>query len=403
LIVKSLAYYVQMKPLIVAVHTPAGLNGFARSSGRWLWRLQFRFSGVCLLCVGLLPIWAPLAAPASMTSQSQALDSISVLTQTVDRPTVISGLGRVLPTVTLALRAQRSGQIQQSRLHLGQIVSAREIVGYLGGAGLDAQIARASVEWTRTQAEVKAAQRALEIDRKTLAYAQTTKKTLIQGELALKLAMANQHRAQSALNALQEERVLRSPTQGVVTQIDQAEGSLVQPGMTIARIEPLNGLQLRATFYPAEAGQATSQIHPGMTGWFKPLGSGQKIAIRVQSLLPLDPQNGALPVILQPVIHATSHQMPRGWQSGAMGSIELDANQQTVIPIPTRALVLDQGQWWVLVWQEGHWQRQRVHIGSSHGSSTDIISGLSAGERVRVDQTYLAFHHQFSLRYQQPD
>ena len=392
-----------MKQLIVEVHTQAALIGFARPSDRRHRRFRLGFAGVCLLCVGLLSARAPFAAPASMTTQSQALDPISVLTQTVDRQIVISGLGRVLPTVTLALRAQRSGQIQQSRLHLGQIVSASEIVGFLGGAGLDAQIAQASVEWTRAQAEVKAAQRALEIDRKTLAYAQTTQKTLIQGELALKLATANQQRAQSALNALQEERVLRSPTQGVVTQIDQAEGSLVQPGMTIARIEPLKDLQLRATFYPTEAGQATSQIHPGMTGWFQPLGSGQKIAIRVQSLLPLNPQNGALPVILQPVINAASHQIPSEWQSGAMGSIELDANQQTVITIPTRALVLDQGQWWVLVWQEGHWQRQRVHIGSSHGSSTDIISGLSAGERVRVDQTYLAFHHQFSLRYQQPD
>lgn len=336
-------------------------------------------------------------------TQSKALDLISVLTKTVERQTVISGLGRVLPTVTLALRAQRSGQVRQYRLYLGQIVFANEIVGYLGGAGLDAHIAQASVEWARAQAEVKAAQHALEIDRKTMAYAQTTQKTLIQGELALKLATANQQRAKFALNAIEEERVLRSPTQGVVTQIDQADGSLVQPGMTIAQIVPLNDLQLRATFYPAEAGQEISQIHPGMTGWFQPLGSEQKMVIRVQSLLPLDPKNGALPVILQPVINAASQQMPRGWQSGAMGSIELDADQQTVIPIPTRALVLDQGQWWVLVWKDGIWQRQRVQIGSSHGPSTDIISGLSIGERVRVDQAYLAFHHQFSLRYQQPD
>lgn len=392
-----------MKHLQIEDYIQAALIGFARTSGRRHWRFRPRFSVFICFSLVCLSACAPSEVLASTTTESKALDSISVITKTVDRQTVISGLGRVLPTAMLALRAQRSGKIQHSPIRLGQIVSANEAIGSLGGVALDARVVQARDQLTQAQASVKTAKREIEIDRKTLSYALSTKKTLLQGELALKTAIADQKSAQTALNALLAERVLRSPVQGVITQINQADGSFVQSGMTIAQIEPLNDLHLRATIYPTHADNKISQILPGMTGWFKPLGTDQKIAIRVQSILPLNPQNGALPVILQPVLNAASHQMPRGWQSGAMGTIKLDANKRTVIRVPTRALVLDQGHWWVLVWKDGHWQRQRVHIGDSYGSSTDITSGLSVGERVRVDQAYLAFHHQFSLRYQQPD
>jgi len=329
--------------------------------------------------------------------------SDSVLAQAVVRSEAISGLGRVLPAAILTLRVNLAGQIQNSTLTLGQIVSADEVVGYLGGVTLNAQIEQAKARLAQEAARAKAASRVVDIDRDTLKYQLSTRKDLIHAELALDLANADMDSAQSALNTLQQERVLRTPTQGVVTRLEQINGSRVQPGMAIAQIEPIDDLRLRADFYPTQAADVFSQIRPGMRGWFTPLGSRQKIAVQVDSILPMDAHDGALPVIFRPVITPDATPIPVGWQSGVMGSIVLNGNSQTVIPIPTRALILERGQWWVLIRKQGGWHRQSVEIGTSYGETTDVIKGLSIGERVLVDQAYLEFHRDFSLRYQQPD
>lgn len=373
----------------------------------WPFVQRSLFRRLFLLCACLLFAFVPTVVQAETIVSPTKRDANnvpgSVLTQAVVRSEPISGLGRVIPTAILMLRANLAGQIQNSTLALGQIVSADEIVGYLGGPILNAQIEQAKARLAQETARVKAASREVDIDQKTLKYQLSTRKTLLHAELALGLANADRDSAQSALNTLQQERVLRAPTHGVVTRLEQINGSRVQAGMAIAQIEPIDDLRLRADFYSTQAADVFSQILPGMRGWFTPLGSHRKITVQVDSVLPLDAYDGALPVIFQPVITPNTTLIPGEWQSGVMGTVVLNGTSQTVIPIPTRALILERGQWWVLIRKQGSWQRQAVEIGTSHGETTDVIKGLSSDERVLVDQAYLEFHRDFSLRYQQPD
>lgn len=365
------------------------------------------FSRPFLLCSCVLFAFVTTAVQATTVTFPAKRDANhvadSVLAQAVVRSEAISGLGRVLPAAILTLRVNLAGQIQNSTLALGQVVSADEIVGYLGGVTLNAQIEQAKARLAQETARAKAASREVDIDRDTLKYQLSTRKKLIHAELELGLANADMDSAQSALNTLQQERVLRAPTHGVVTRLEQINGSRVQPGMAIAQIEPIDDLRLRADFYPTQAADVFSQIRSGMRGWFTPLGSSQKVAVQVDSVLPMDAHDGALPVIFRPVITPDATPIPVGWQPGVMGSVVLNGDSQTVIPIPTRALILERGQWWVLIRKQGGWHRQAVDIGASHGETTDVIKGLTIGERVLVDQAYLEFHRDFSLRYQQPD
>lgn len=334
-------------------------------------------------------------------------DGKCIRTHVVERAQMITGFGQILPTAVLTLRASLTGEIQNTKLALGQKVFAHQIVGYLGGPIIDGQIKQAIIESAQQAARVKAAARAVEIERHTLKDQLSTQTTLLRAEQALDAAKADWARAKAAQKRLQQARVLRAPAAGVVTSIAQTNGSLVQPGKAIAQIEPTEDLRLRARFYPLPAAQQFGSIHPKMPGWFTPVGSTQKIAVEVDSVLPLDAQDGAVPVMLQLAKTPAAPTDAGTWGSNVAGTVELIGDAHKVTPIPTRALVLEHGQWWVLVRKAGqkedHWQRQAVAIGESHGEMTDVTAGLSADEQVLVDQAYLEFHRHFGLRYQQPD
>lgn len=364
------------------------------------------------------------AAPAVRASVHSDNVSGSVLAKSAVRTETFSGLGQVLPPAMLVLRANLTGQIEHARLSLGQTVKAGEVVGYLGGSALTAQIEQAKARLAAEEVRVKSAAATLALTQKTLKYQISTRATLLQAEQALGLAKAGRDGVQAELTRLEKGRVLRAPASGVVTAIEQLDGSLVQPGAVIARIEPVSGLRLRAEFYPTGmpgtpgTSSALRQIKPGMHGWFMPLGGHRKIAVAVVSVLPLDAQDGALPVVFRPVTPVpitsgpvTSQSVTSdknapildAWQSGLMGQVVLQGAKHTVVTVPTQALILEQGQWWVLVRKGASWQRQAVDIGESHGETTDVTKGLKPGERVLVDQAYLEFHRDFGLRYQQPD
>ena len=93
-----------------------------------------------------------------------------------------------------------------------------------------------------------------------------------------------------------------------------------------------------------------------------------------------------------------------GWQRGAVGTVTLDGAKRAMVEIPTRALILDRAQWWVLVrTREGNRPQVVVPAGPSGGESTLIGRGLAPGAEVLVENAYLEFHRGISQRFQAPD
>lgn len=332
-----------------------------------------------------------LASPGMVIAADGTPLGSVVVTRTMDTPTQI-GYGTIQPVADVALTAQQTGRITDFSILPGQFIKKNAVIGHLSGTAINARRAeyRAQLQQA-TAAETHAAQ-LLTIDRRTLTDQISTRQQLIGAEQALKRAQAERRVAQAKLNEFIRKTVVRSPIDGTITTVAHIDGSLVQPGTVIARLAPIQHLNLAARFFG-------TPITTGMRGVFLPLGSHTPIAVQVTQVLPIDPRDGSRPALLRPV----SATAPSDWVMGVAGRVELSRPPQSRMLVPTRALILDQGQWWVLLQTARGPQRQAVTIGHSQGDDTAVLSGLKTGDRVIVEQVYRLFHRDFAQRYQQPD
>ena len=150
---------------------------------------------------------------------------------------------------------------------------------------------------------------------------------------------------------------------------------------------------LRASYYGADA----TALQAGMTGSFFPAGGGNAIPVKIASVFgTLKPDGGESVGLL------ASTPAP-GWLNGESGTVIVNGSARLLVVVPTRALILDQGRWWVLIHTNQGNRRQVVIPGSARGWQTFIVSGLKAGEQVVVANAYLEFHRGISKSYQPPD
>ncbi|HUX81481.1 MAG TPA: efflux RND transporter periplasmic adaptor subunit [Halothiobacillus sp.] len=339
----------------------------------------------------LLLILGLLAQPiAGIAADGPMVDSV-VVERTTFTPTQ-TGYGDIRPIAEVALTAQQTGRITALSVLPGQFIKKGTVIGHLSGTAIEARRAEYRAHLLQATAAETNAARLLTIDQRTLSDQISTRQQLIRAEQALKYARTERKIAEATLNEFTRKIVLRSPINGTVTAVQYANGSLVQPGTTIARLAPTNNLHLEARFFGAP-------ITPGMRGMFHPLGTHKPIAVQVTQVLPIDPRDGSQPALLRPIAPTA----PSDWVMGVAGRVVLSRPPQTRILVPTRALILDQGRWWVLLHTARGPQRQAVTIEHSQGDDTAVLSGLKAGDRVIVEQVYRLFHRDFAQRYQQPD
>lgn len=339
----------------------------------------------------LLLILGLLAQPImGIAADGPTVGSV-VVARTPFTPTQ-TGYGDIRPVAEVALTAQQTGRITDFSVLPGQFIKKGTVIGHLSGTAIEARRAEYRARLQQATAAETHAARLLTIDQRTLSDQISTRQQLIGAEQALKRAQAERQVAEATLNEFTRKIVLRSPIDGTVTAVEHIDGSLVQPGAVIARLVPAHDLHLEARFFG-------TTITPGMRGMFTPLGTHKPIAVQVTQVLPIDPRDGSQPVLLQPITPTSASD----WIMGIAGQVVLSSPSQTVIQIPSRALILDQGQWWVLLHTAHGPKRQAVTIGHSQGDDTGVLSGLKAGDRVIVEQVYRLFHRDFSQRYQQPD
>ena len=81
----------------------------------------------------------------------------------------------------------------------------------------------------------------------------------------------------------------------------------------------------------------------------------------------------------------------------------LDGPTRSLVSVPTRALILDQGRWWVLLHAQRADRARAVVPGATRGWQTFIERGLVPGQQVVVRDAYLEYHRGIAGRYQPPD
>lgn len=336
------------------------------------------FTALSLICAALAPASAHDAAAGRQTRSAL---SVTVRARRV-RDTY-RAYGEVEPIARSSVTAVEPGVVEHLVLP-GEPVKAGQRLAVI--AGVEAQSLLA-----KDRSALHAAAIRLAADR-------LKQKAHLVTRQQVAMAEADYQAAAGRLKVAQATLTLRAPVSGEVLADDVADGERVVSGQRLLTLQ-MGRLWLKATYY----GKDALVIHPGMTGKFIPV-SGMPVAVRVQTVAAARAADGGERVMLAPVLASRkAGQSGALWRSGVWGKVKLAGPVQRMVAVPTQALVLDRGQWWVMVLSKNGERRQAVFPGPVRGWMTLISQGLSPGARVLVQNAYLAFHQNIAQRYTPPD
>ncbi|MDE2165956.1 MAG: efflux RND transporter periplasmic adaptor subunit [Alphaproteobacteria bacterium] len=326
------------------------------------------------------------------TPPANAADALwTARTQTVSRQIV--AYATVEPRSILRLRAGAAGIVENLTVQPGDRVAASAELGRLTGPAIDALLAARRAALDGAAATLKNAQQELAIERQKFAGHLATRGAVARAVAALSNAQANRDSAQAAFTAAEDMATIRAPQAGRVLAVDAFSGERVAVGETLLTLLPANDLWLRATAYGTDA----AAIGAGMSGQFTPADSGPAIPVKVRSVVgALRPDGGR-------TVNLDAANPAAAWLDGETGTVTLDAGTLSGVAVPTRALILDQAKWWVVVHTAKGDVKQEVTPGPSRGALTLITHGLAPGSAVVVGNPYLEFHRGIGERYQPPD
>lgn len=316
---------------------------------------------------------------------------VTVKAETVS--TRLIAYGRVVPIALARLRAAEPGVIAGLDVVPGQTVAAGEMLGRLTGPEVTARMAARRAAVAGAEATLRAAEQFLVAEREKRSAHLATRQAVSQAEAAVEDAKARLATATAALDTAKSDTALRAPASGTVVALAAADGERIAAGQTALTVEPEHHLWLKAVYY----GSAAGQIRRGMSGTFTPADGSTPVRVKVVSVLSTMQPDGGVPAGLM------SEGKSGHWVSGETGTVTLKGTPRSGVMVPTRALILDRGLWWVLVRTPRGDIRQTVTLGPSRGDHTLIEHGLEAGAEVVVANAYLEFHRNVSQRYQPPD
>ena len=351
-----------------------------------LWRGTSFCRFAAALCAAALPAFT---APAF----SQAADANAVAVQLHPLTPHLVAYGQVEPIQLVPVVAAETGVIEGLRVVPGAHVRAGQPLATLSGPTMRTLLLQSQADVRSARSTLDAARKSLAIQREQLPSHLTTRQAVQQAESAEAQAQTAFDNAQSRLNAARQLMTLTAPTSGLVLAVNSANGQLVSAGQPVVTLQPAAGLWLRANYY----GSALTFIRVGMTGRFTPSDRGSPVAVRVCSIPGMLATGGGESVSLCPLHSGVS------WLSGEAGTVRLDLPRQNLVTVPTRALVLNQGKWWVMVHTANGNQAQQVVPGPTQGWNTFIESGLAPGAQVIVNNAYLLFHASVTEQFEIPD
>lgn len=320
------------------------------------------------------------------------MDTNVVVAQTEMLTNQFKAYAQVGPVAVLPVRAAAAGIVTHLNMVPGSAVQAGEKIAELGGPEIQSALAQAKAAVRGAQTNLLSAQKTLAIQKQQLAAQFATRQMILQAEGATALAQSALDAAQAQLRALRQTATLTAPADGTVLAVNAADGERVSAGETILTLQPAKQLWLTASYYGSDA----AAIQVGMDGQFVPASGREPVAVKVAAV------SGVLTPAGGESIGLTATAAP-GWLNGEFGTVTLNGERRSLPVVPTRALILDRGRWWVLVRTEKGGQRQAVVPGPARGWQTFIQSGLPPGAQVLVGNVYLEFHRDISQTYQPPD
>jgi RND family efflux transporter MFP subunit len=331
-----------------------------------------------------------LALQAAVAQHSAA----NVVTIRAQRMTPhLKAFAQVQPTATLPLNAPESGVVEGLSVVPGMHVHAHEVIARLSGPGIRNMLSQDEANLRSARTQLVTAKKTLAILKNQLRVHLSTREMVHQAESDVAKAQSVLDNARAQFTAVEQMHTITAPTNAIVLALNSHNGELLQPGQPVVTLQAGNSLWLVATYY----GRQLHTIHSGMTGRFTASDGSTKIPVSVAAIFAAATPGGGESVALRP-LHGHA-----AWMNGEYGSLTLNAPPRTLPVVPTRALILNQGKWWVLIHTSKGNHAQQVVPGPSEGWNTFIEHGLTPGVQVVTRNVYLLFHAQIAEHYQIPD
>lgn len=340
----------------------------------------------------LVMVWLLLGACRGLAI-GQSADAGYVTAQLGALTPHLEAYGQVEPITVLPVSAAQVGVIAGLKVLPGMHVRTGEKLARLQGPEITSLLVQGRANVRSTQKQLTAARKSLTIGREQLAAHLSTRQAVHQAESLVAQAQAAFDNARSRLQAVQQMATLSAPASAMVLTVNATDGELVSAGQPILTLQIENRLWLRASYYGADL----SEIRVGMTGRFSPSDGGESVPVKVRAVF------GSLGVGAAESIALVPMSPKARWVNGESGDVTLDSRQRQLVAVPTRALILDQGKWWVMVHTAQGDRPQAVVPGPARGWQTFLERGLQPGAEVVVENAYLLFHRAISQNYENPD
>lgn len=308
---------------------------------------------------------------------------------------VIRAYAQVVPVAELPIRAMATGRVADLHILPGAGVAAGQVLAHLDGSQMRAWLVSHRQAWVAAQAAAASAAKVAAVTRQQLADHLVTQQQLAVAERDLLAARSAERTAHAQWQDAQNQQTVSSPVAGTVQAVQAANDENIQSGQILITILSDKQLWIRAAVYGRDVGQ----IRLGMAARFV-LSDGQTvIPARVVSIAAQVAPDGSTQVGLLPVVPMSS--IP--WRAGQWGQVAFTQPAQQLLMIPTMALVLDSGRWWVVLHTPKGDRPQPVVPGEAQGWQTCIVSGLKPGQQIVTRNAFLVFHQDIANNYQQPD
>jgi RND family efflux transporter MFP subunit len=321
---------------------------------------------------------------------ADVLATVSAQAQTY-RPQ-FNAYAQVVPIQVLTVRAAIDGVIEGLVALPGQRLEAGDVIARIGGPEQVDAMQQASA---KVAAAEQGFQAALDAEKSTARVYPSfaDRRRLDRAKADLAAAEQQLADAKAELARLRSLSTIASPVAGTVVSLRAANGARVSQGSPVLVIQPQDDLWLEAIYYDVPP----SVLSPGQSATFRPANGTVPLAVRLAQVAPSLRPDGGLPVFFRAAAAAPD------WRTGESGEVVIEGQPRRAVSVPTEALILDRGRWWVLEKTPGGLQHRAVDVGPSVGDKTFLLHGLRAGAEVVVRDAYLLFHRDFGRHYMPPD
>ncbi len=340
--------------------------------------------------IRLLTIWMT-AMTFAYSMSVQADDKGAITVQERSFHNALTAYAQVRPIQLLTVQTLVSGQVEDLSVLPGQHVKAGQLLARLHGIPQSTQMTAATAAVSQARAALNLAQQNYTGVAATYPDV-STRQQLFAAKAAVNDTKARLNSARSQLALIQGGSEVKAPIAGTVVSLSAANGQNMTAGTPLLVLQPDQGLWVEAVFY----GPAMRNIAVGMEGTFLPTDGSPAFTVRVKSFASQVGSDGGLSV------GCVSSGAPH-WFAGEAGKLVLNSGVASWPSLPSEALILDAGNWWVVIREHGRYRNQQVSIGPEEDGWTAIPSGLKAGSQVQVTHAYRIYHRNFALDYQQPD